>query len=83
MRWIIILSDPKLIWYVTNTVQILTRNVYVVQLLLLRPKRYGVEHKQNLSGEGDQYIYHSKGHSLNPSQRDWTRYQSWEPAKKA
>ncbi|KAI5657411.1 hypothetical protein M9H77_26204 [Catharanthus roseus] len=42
------------------------------ELLLLKPKRYGIEHKENLSGEGDQYIYHSKGHSLNPGQRDWT-----------
>ncbi|MED6218046.1 hypothetical protein PIB30_023428 [Stylosanthes scabra] len=47
-------------------------------LLLLKPKRYGVEHKENLSGEGEQYIYHSKGHALNPGQRDWTRYQSWQ-----
>ncbi|THG05431.1 hypothetical protein TEA_011825 [Camellia sinensis var. sinensis] len=43
------------------------------ELLMLKPKRYGVEHKENLSGEGDEYIYHSKGHSLNPGQRDWTR----------
>ncbi|RDY14073.1 putative NADH dehydrogenase [ubiquinone] 1 alpha subcomplex subunit 12 [Mucuna pruriens] len=48
------------------------------ELLLLKPKRYGVEHKENLSGEGEQYIYHSKGHALNPGQRDWTRYQPWE-----
>ncbi|KAF8379001.1 hypothetical protein HHK36_028428 [Tetracentron sinense] len=51
------------------------------ELLMLKPKRYGVEHKQNFSGEGDEYIYHSKGHSLNPGQRDWTRYQSWQPTK--
>ncbi|KAK6926152.1 NADH dehydrogenase [ubiquinone] 1 alpha subcomplex subunit 12 [Dillenia turbinata] len=51
------------------------------QLLMLKPKRYGVEHKQNFSGEGDEFIYHSKGHSLNPGQRDWTRYQPWQPAK--
>lgn len=49
------------------------------ELLLLRPKRYGVEHKENLSGEGEQYIYHSKGHSLNPSQRDWTRTLTQAP----
>ena len=49
-----------------------------LQLLLLKPKRYGVEHKENLSGEGEQYIYHSKGHALNPGQRNWTRYQPWE-----
>ncbi|OIW11140.1 hypothetical protein TanjilG_22947 [Lupinus angustifolius] len=48
------------------------------ELLLLKPKRYGAEHKENLSGEGDQYIYHSKGHALNPGQRNWTRYQPWE-----
>lgn len=51
------------------------------QLLMLKPTRYGVEHKQNFSGHGDQYIYHSKGHALNPGQRDWTRYQSWQPTK--
>ncbi|KAJ8451374.1 hypothetical protein Cgig2_017765 [Carnegiea gigantea] len=43
------------------------------ELLMLRPSRYGVEHKENFSGEGDEYIYHSKGHTLNPGQRDWTR----------
>ncbi|KHG13736.1 hypothetical protein F383_15618 [Gossypium arboreum] len=51
------------------------------QLLMLKPKRYGVEHKENLSGKGNEFIYHSKGHALNPGQRDWTRYQSWQPTK--
>ncbi|XXG43825.1 hypothetical protein AAC387_Pa01g3776 [Persea americana] len=51
------------------------------ELLMLKPKRYGIEHKANFSGEGDEYIYHSKGHSLNPGQRDWTRYQPWQPTK--
>ncbi|RRT79703.1 hypothetical protein BHE74_00017884 [Ensete ventricosum] len=51
------------------------------ELLMLKPKRYGVEHRENFSGEGDAYIYHSKGHALNPGQRDWTRYQPWQPAK--
>lgn len=51
------------------------------ELLMLKPQRYGLEHKQNFSGWGDEYIYHSKGHSLNPGQRDWTRYQSWQPTK--
>ncbi|XP_031248581.1 probable NADH dehydrogenase [ubiquinone] 1 alpha subcomplex subunit 12 [Pistacia vera] len=51
------------------------------ELLMLKPKRYGVEHQQNLSGEGEEYIYHSKGHALNPGQRDWSRYQSWQPTK--
>uniref|UniRef100_A0A1D1YW74 NADH dehydrogenase [ubiquinone] 1 alpha subcomplex subunit 12 n=1 Tax=Anthurium amnicola TaxID=1678845 RepID=A0A1D1YW74_9ARAE len=51
------------------------------ELLMLRPKRYGVEHRQNFSGEGEEYIYHSKGHALNPGQRNWTRYQPWQPAK--
>ncbi|TXG48703.1 hypothetical protein EZV62_024578 [Acer yangbiense] len=50
-------------------------------LLMLKPKRYGIEHKENLSGEGDEYIYHSKGHTLNPGQRDWSRYQPWQPTK--
>ncbi|KAK4362801.1 hypothetical protein RND71_018042 [Anisodus tanguticus] len=44
------------------------------ELLLLKPKRYGLEHRENFSGEGDAYIYHSKGHTLNPGQRDWTRF---------
>ncbi|KAL5568220.1 hypothetical protein UlMin_024795 [Ulmus minor] len=51
------------------------------ELLMLKPKRYGVEHKQNFSGEGNEYIYHSKEHSLNPRQRNWTRYQPWQPSK--
>ncbi|XP_072958041.1 probable NADH dehydrogenase [ubiquinone] 1 alpha subcomplex subunit 12 isoform X2 [Typha angustifolia] len=49
------------------------------ELLLSKPKRYGLEHKENLSGEGDAYIYHSKGHALNPGQKDWTSYQPWQP----
>ncbi|KAB2597103.1 NADH dehydrogenase [ubiquinone] 1 alpha subcomplex subunit 12 [Pyrus ussuriensis x Pyrus communis] len=24
--------------------------------------------------EGNEFIYHSKGHNLNPGQRDWTTY---------
>ena len=55
--------------------------MHVWQLLMLKPSRYGLEHKENFSGEGDEYIYHSKGHSLNPGQRDWTRYHSWQPTK--
>ncbi|KAJ3689525.1 hypothetical protein LUZ61_018689 [Rhynchospora tenuis] len=51
------------------------------ELLMLKPKRYGVEHKENLSGEGEEFIYHSKGHALNAEQRDWTRYQAWQPKK--
>ncbi|KAL2921478.1 putative NADH dehydrogenase [ubiquinone] 1 alpha subcomplex subunit 12 [Bienertia sinuspersici] len=51
------------------------------ELLALKPSRYGIEHKENFSGEGDEYIYHSKGHALNPGQRDWTRYQPWQPSK--
>ncbi|KAK6936554.1 hypothetical protein RJ641_033584 [Dillenia turbinata] len=50
-------------------------------LLMLKPKRYGVEHRQNFSGEGDEFIYHSKGHNLNPGQRDWTRYRPWQLTK--
>ncbi|KAH9727977.1 hypothetical protein WN944_016287 [Citrus x changshan-huyou] len=52
------------------------------ELLMLKPKRYGLEHRENLSGEGEEFIYHSKGHFLNPEQRDWSRYQPWEPTKK-
>ncbi|WVZ57800.1 hypothetical protein U9M48_008142 [Paspalum notatum var. saurae] len=51
------------------------------QLLAQKTARYLVEHKQNYSGEGEELIYHSKGHALNPGQRDWTRYQPWEPKK--
>ncbi|XP_022756066.1 probable NADH dehydrogenase [ubiquinone] 1 alpha subcomplex subunit 12 [Durio zibethinus] len=51
------------------------------ELLMLKPQRYGVEHKENLSGKGNEFIYHSKGHALNPGQRDWTRYQSWQPSE--
>ncbi|KAB2080630.1 hypothetical protein E1A91_A05G080400v1 [Gossypium mustelinum] len=40
-----------------------------------------VEHKENLSGKGSEFIYHSKGHALNPCQREWTRHQSWQPTK--
>ncbi|KAH7571488.1 hypothetical protein JRO89_XS04G0061200 [Xanthoceras sorbifolium] len=57
------------------------KKVHLLQLLMLKPKRYGLEHKENLSGEGDEYIYHSKGHALNPGQRDWSRYQPWQPTK--
>lgn len=52
------------------------------ELLKLRPSRYGVDHKENFTGAGDEYIYHSKGHALNPGQRNWTRYQSWQPGQK-
>ncbi|RHN38834.1 putative NADH:ubiquinone reductase (H(+)-translocating) [Medicago truncatula] len=48
------------------------------ELLLLKPKRYGLDHKENLSGHGEEFIYHSKGHALNPGQRNWTRYQPWQ-----
>ncbi|KAL6642611.1 hypothetical protein ACP70R_020792 [Stipagrostis hirtigluma subsp. patula] len=51
------------------------------KLLQQKTARYLVEHKQNFSGEGEDLIYHSKGHALNPGQRDWTRYQPWEPKK--
>lgn len=53
----------------------------LLQLLMLKPSRYGLEHKENFSGEGDEKIYHSKGHALNPGQRNWTRYQPWQPGK--
>uniref|UniRef100_A0A0D6R476 NADH dehydrogenase [ubiquinone] 1 alpha subcomplex subunit 12 n=1 Tax=Araucaria cunninghamii TaxID=56994 RepID=A0A0D6R476_ARACU len=51
------------------------------QLQMFKPKRYGAEHQPNLSGEGEEYTYHSKGHPLNPNQRDWTRYEPWQPTK--
>ena len=61
--------------------KIMCLNLFILQLLMLKPKRYGVEHKENLSGKGNEFIYHSKGHALNRGQRDWTRYQSWQPTK--
>ncbi|KAJ9554321.1 hypothetical protein OSB04_018366 [Centaurea solstitialis] len=51
------------------------------QLLMLKPKRYGLDHKETFTREGEEHIYHSMGHALNPGQRDWTRYQSWQPTK--
>uniref|UniRef100_A0A803KSP9 NADH dehydrogenase [ubiquinone] 1 alpha subcomplex subunit 12 n=1 Tax=Chenopodium quinoa TaxID=63459 RepID=A0A803KSP9_CHEQI len=51
------------------------------EILMLKPSRYAIDHKENFTGEGDEKIYHSKGHTLNPGQRDWTRYQSWQPGK--
>ena len=51
------------------------------QLLEDQTKKYIREHRQNYTGQGDDLIYHSKGHALNPGQRDWTRYQPWEPKK--
>ncbi|EFJ04903.1 hypothetical protein SELMODRAFT_236885 [Selaginella moellendorffii] len=53
------------------------------QLEDLRPKRYGLEHQPNRTGEGEQYIYHSKGHVLSPNQRDWSRYDPWKKADAA
>jgi NADH dehydrogenase (ubiquinone) 1 alpha subcomplex subunit 12 len=32
-----------------------------------------------MSGRGDEMIYHSKGHALNPNKRDWKRYEPWQP----
>uniref|UniRef100_A0A0E0R2Y7 NADH dehydrogenase [ubiquinone] 1 alpha subcomplex subunit 12 n=1 Tax=Oryza rufipogon TaxID=4529 RepID=A0A0E0R2Y7_ORYRU len=52
-----------------------------MKLLEQNAKAYIVDHKENFSGEGEELIYHSKGHALNPGQRDWTRYQPWEPKK--
>ncbi|BBM98902.1 NADH dehydrogenase (ubiquinone) 1 alpha subcomplex subunit 12 [Marchantia polymorpha subsp. ruderalis] len=51
------------------------------QLEGLRPSRYGVEHMKNRTGEGEQYIYHAKGHALNPNKRDWKRYEEWRPVE--
>ncbi|KAL2652418.1 hypothetical protein R1flu_020546 [Riccia fluitans] len=51
------------------------------QLEGLKPRRYGIEHTRNRTGEGEQYIYHAKGHALNPNKRDWKRYQEWIPAE--
>jgi len=49
------------------------------QLLELKPKTYGVAHRENQSGRGDGIIHYSKGHALNPTGRDWKRYQAWQP----
>ncbi len=48
------------------------------QLEGLKPK-YALPHKENMSGRGDEMIYHSKGHALNPNKRDWKRYEAWQP----
>jgi len=48
------------------------------QLEGLKPK-YALPHKENMSGRGDEMIYHSKGHALNPNKRDWKRYEPWQP----
>ncbi|RXI03354.1 hypothetical protein DVH24_004006 [Malus domestica] len=32
-----------------------------LELLMLKPKRYDIEHRENFTGEGDEFIYHSKG----------------------
>ncbi|OEL31957.1 D-xylose-proton symporter-like 2 [Dichanthelium oligosanthes] len=47
---------------------------FLRELLAQKTARYLVEHRQNYSGEGEELIYHSKGHALNPGQRDWTRF---------
>lgn len=52
---------------------------FLLQLLELKPKTYGVAHRENQSGRGDGIIHYSKGHALNPSGRDWKRYQAWQP----
>jgi len=49
------------------------------EVMALKPTRYGVAHRENLTGRGDGMIYHTKGHALNPNKRDWKRYQSWQP----
>lgn len=49
------------------------------QVMALKPTRYGVAHRENLTGRGDGMVYHTKGHALNPNKRDWKRYQSWQP----
>ncbi|CAH8373755.1 unnamed protein product [Eruca vesicaria subsp. sativa] len=51
------------------------------ELLSQKPESYAIGHRENFSGEGDAYIYHSKRHTLNPGQKIWTRYQPWVPTK--
>ncbi|CAI5986312.1 unnamed protein product [Closterium sp. NIES-65] len=48
------------------------------KILAFKP-RYGLEHRANFTGKGDAFIYHAKGHALNPNQRDWSRVQTWLP----
>ncbi|KAB2615488.1 protein phosphatase 2C 8 [Pyrus ussuriensis x Pyrus communis] len=31
------------------------------KLLMLKPKMYDIEHRENFTREGDEFIYHSKG----------------------
>ncbi|CAI5483626.1 unnamed protein product [Closterium sp. Yama58-4] len=48
------------------------------KILAFKP-HYGLEHRANFTGKGDAFIYHAKGHALNPNQRDWSRVQTWLP----
>ena len=49
-----------------------------MQILPYGPKRYGISPKAEPSElEIKPSAYYSKGHALNPKQRDWTRYQTW------
>eukprot|EP00897_Mesotaenium_endlicherianum_P008819 jgi/Mesen1/7966/ME000422S07124 len=49
------------------------------QLIKFRPA-YLQEHKRNPTGEGDEKIYHAKGHALNPNQREWKKFEPWTPS---
>lgn len=51
-----------------------------LQLKSLKPDRYGVEHQRNRTGEGEDVIHHPKGSATNRSQRDWKRYEPWQPS---
>ncbi|ONK71534.1 uncharacterized protein A4U43_C04F9630, partial [Asparagus officinalis] len=51
------------------------------EVLLLKPSRYGLEHRENLTGEGYEYANHSKGRLPYPGQRDWSCYEPWQPTK--
>jgi len=51
-----------------------------LQILKLKPS-YRVEHQRNFTGEGDDKIYHAKGHALNPTHRNSGKVQTWLPEK--
>ena len=48
------------------------------QLEALKPL-YLKPHQANPTGTGDAYIYHAKGHALNPAQRKWKKQENWSP----
>ncbi|GBG61669.1 hypothetical protein CBR_g23185 [Chara braunii] len=42
---------------------------------------YAEDHKPNLTGQGDEVIYHPKGHAMHPNRRTWSKYEPWQPSQ--